>query len=346
MNANIFRSKDLELAYIQTAPPWELIRYFDLISQIDRGSPFDGQGYSITNENRFVWLPQMENAAFARNEPNIDIALAGLSSSSMIEALLRRHFDSAPRKPYELEARERISSETDWEHHKKIPEEFKNVNTYYERIILSALTNKYAMSWKYKDMENWLKNTWTWLIEYGKDSHFAALFSNPSCPRVIIDNILDGFECVYKPRYIDIVSRGLSAKILSKPPDNRYGPDLETYDTIQLFWRFLSKIDPSDFWIVREVALNVDNFPALKVKFREYGIVDDGDPGYDKFDSLLQFMTLLFNRFKSTAAEKMEYPTAHVWKSNMIEALINKLTREFGDERKVIDFIAAHTSID
>src|SRR6266446_5177140 len=89
---SLFQSKDLELAFFESAPGHEVLRYVDAVSPHMYASPSKANAGPF----EFTCAKQLEELLFARNDRIIDIAVVRIASPKMLAAVFERH---APEKP-------------------------------------------------------------------------------------------------------------------------------------------------------------------------------------------------------------------------------------------------------
>ena len=337
-SARAFVSKDLEFLFLESAPSHEVIRYID--SMWMHMHPGIGQAAWDWTGFRFQCPEPLEEMLLARDDRFVDVALARICSKTTVLRLLERYAAEKPAQPYEAGV---IESEFRSRYDYWQALQARDLrHSYYDRLVLSALSNRVSLS-NMLGPATWLSQTWEWLLVYGRTAHFEALYSNPDCPRDLLDKVLkDDYVCGFEDRRVALLRAALSSPLLPMSPRDENDYDLAGHTTIKLFWTFVRRCNGGDSPKVGALYANKTNFPKLEFRDEVFDLPKHGQPGYNHVSNARKAVSLLFDQFDVTDEEEQKRNGVYFAKQDICCAIAQSYIREFFYDKDAKAFLAAH----
>lgn len=272
-----FSSQAIELEYLLSAHPSEVLKYLDARGQ----EPYDE---ALTPE---ILTDAMAKALLDRNDRTVDIAIARVCSSTVMSAIIERHLAK-----------------------NAVRQSNQDSNTPDSSVMIAALSNTRAVSFL-KSSARWLERWHRWLAYDADSVHLWTLFDNPKVPHDLVRGILERsgpFAEVTRDRNRELLYGAIRSMPVRRPPDQRaFLPDITAIATIEASWGTLLIQDPADSDMVTCLIVNMEDFQSLSVPRSAYdalGLPKDAD--YRQ--AYRRFLEVVFARWSDSEDESSDWP--------------------------------------
>lgn len=272
-----FSSQAIELEYLLSAQPSEVLKYLDARGQ----EPFDEAS------SPEILTDEMAKALLDRNDRTVDIAVARVCNFTVMPSIISRHLSL-----------------------NDVQQPNQDSCTPDSNVMIAALSNIRAVS-VFMSSARWLERWHRWLAHDADSVHLRTLFDNPKVPHDLVRGILERygpFADVTQDRNRELLYGALRSMPVRRPPDQRaFLPDITAIATIEASWGTLLIQDSSDSGIVECLVMTMDDFQPLCVPRSAYdalGLPKDAD----YLQAHRRFLEVVFARWSDSEDESSDWP--------------------------------------